>query len=119
MSGMTLLRSSDSPQEDYIMWLIDHWAFVSGLITFVFLAAAAYWKMDKRLSLIEQSITSFKETMPGSMDEKFKNVRDDISRLERKQDKYNTLQERTMRVEIEQHQHDARISALESSIRGK
>lgn len=117
------------------MWIIEHWAFVSWVIVAILSAVAAYWRVDKRLALSEQNLKSAVEklesalkrmedsrqstvdSIKASMDEKFKNVRDDISRLEKKQDKYNTLQERTLRVEIEQKQQHDRITALENIAR--
>lgn len=65
------------------------WKLILELLTMFGTIVGLYWKLDKRLALIEQK-----------MNDKFEGVNQSISRLEVKQDKYNTLQERMMKAEF-------------------
>ena len=66
------------------------WKLILEILTMFGTIIGLYWKLDKRLALIEQK-----------MNDKFEGVKQSISRLEVKQDKYNNLQERTLRSEME------------------
>lgn len=65
------------------------WKLIIEILTMSGTVIGLYWKLDKRLALIEQK-----------MNDKFEGVKQSISRLEVKQDKYNTLQERMMKAEF-------------------
>lgn len=65
------------------------WKLILEILTMFGTIIGLYWKLDKRLALIEQK-----------MNDKFEGVKQSISRLEVKQDKYNTLQERMMKAEF-------------------
>lgn len=65
------------------------WKLILEILTMFGTIIGLYWKLDKRLALIEQK-----------MNDKFEGVKQSINRLEVKQDKYNTLQERMMKAEF-------------------
>ena len=65
------------------------WKLILEILTMFGTIIGLYWKLDKRLALIEQK-----------MNDKFDGVKQSINRLELKQDKYNTLQERMMKAEF-------------------
>lgn len=68
-------------------WLSRNWFSILVIVAGGF---GGYYQFDKRLALLEQNIEN-SLTM----------LKEDIKRLEKKQDKYNTLQERTLRNETE------------------
>ncbi|MBO4556014.1 MAG: hypothetical protein J5706_04575 [Elusimicrobiales bacterium] len=71
-------------------WLMENWQFcltVAGIIGGGF---KLYYTIERQLALMQQSLTELKE-----------DIREDIARLEKKQDKYNNLQERTLMTEME------------------
>ena len=73
-----------------IAWITTNWGFISGIGAVILIGLKAYYKMEKQIALLQQDISN-----------KFDDIREDIKRLEKKQDKYNTLQERTLRNEME------------------
>ena len=70
-----------------IEWLSRNWFSILVIVAGGF---GGYYQFDKRLSLLEQNIEN-SLTM----------LKEDIKRLEKKQDAYNTLQERTLRNEMD------------------
>lgn len=68
-------------------WLSSNWFSILVIVAGGF---GGYYQFDKRLALLEQNIENGLTLL-----------KQDIRRLESKQDKYNTLQERTLRNEVE------------------
>lgn len=71
-------------------WLIDNWGFVVGVAAVIGGGFKLYYTIEQQLALLQQSLSG-----------ELKGIQKDIKRLEEKQDKYNNLQERTLRSEIE------------------
>ena len=73
-----------------IAWITTNWGFIAGMGAVMLGGLKAYYEIEKQIALLQQS-----------MSKEFDDIREDIKRLEKKQDKYNTLQERTLRNEME------------------
>ena len=98
-------------------WIVDHSAFFYATVGLVIGALASYWKMEKRLALLETNMSNSFELLQKSFSDQLEHVRNDLSRLEKKQDKYNNLQERTLRVELNHASLDSRVSRLENNLK--
>lgn len=71
-------------------WLIDNWGFVVEVAGVIAGGFKIYY-----------GIAGHIRSLSKDMSYELKEIRADISRLEKKQDAYNTLQERTLRNEID------------------
>ena len=71
-------------------WLAANWGFVAGIAAVIGGGFKLYYTIERQLALMQQSISELKE-----------DIKKDIGRLEKKQDKYNNLQERTLMTEME------------------
>lgn len=66
------------------------------IIVFIFSCGVVYG----RIKSFEGNLKDFREETKESMTDLKKQFKDDIERLERKQEKYNNLQERVLRNEV-------------------
>ena len=71
-------------------WLIDNWGFVVGVAGVIAGGFKIYYGIAGQI-----------RSLSKDMSYELKEIRADISRLEKKQDAYNTLQERTLWNEME------------------
>ena len=100
-----------------VEWIINHSSFFYATIGVVVGALTAFWKMEKRLAMLEVNMSNSFEMLQKSFNDHLEHVREDLSRLEKKQDKYNNLQERTLRVELSHASLDSRVSRLEDNLK--
>lgn len=67
------------------------------LVMLVLGAAGIYWKLERKIALMGQKLEDTVEK-----------IRDDIKRLETKQDRYNNLQERMIKAEVKINEMERR-----------
>ena len=71
-------------------WLIDNWGFIVTVAGAIAGGFKIYYGISGKIRELSKD-----------MSYELKEIRADISRLEKKQDAYNTLQERTLRNEMD------------------
>lgn len=71
-------------------WLTENWGFIAGIAAVIGGGFKLYYTIERQLALLRQSLSG-----------ELKGIQKDIKRLEEKQDKYNNLQERTLKNEME------------------
>ena len=71
-------------------WLIDNWGFIATVAGAIAGGFKIYYGIAGKIRELSKD-----------MSYELKEIRADISRLEKKQDAYNTLQERTLRNEMD------------------
>lgn len=83
------------------------------IIVFIFSCGVVYG----RIKSFEGNLKDFREETQKSMTDLKKQFKDDIERLERKQEKYNNLQERTLRSEVRLDNYDRELKEIKELTR--
>lgn len=78
------------------------------IIVFIFSCGVVYG----RIKSFDGELKDFRKETKESMTELKKQFKDDIERLERKQEKYNNLQERTLRSEVRLDNYDRELKEI-------
>ena len=84
---------------------INAWKIISDIVLAILALAGIYWKMERRISVLEVRIQERFDASQKETATTLQGIKSDISRLEQKQDKYNHLQERMIKLETKMEKY--------------